>query len=407
MKKIVLVVVIITMCSNLFAQKSGMAVEKDNLSGRITGEGEVKNNKEVGIWKYYSKDGSSALADYGDGTGEPITKYFDRKGQLVFIGDHYVVDFFLRTFRVSETDDEPYQYFIGFEYLKEKFIVLNGLWKEYNENEVMISKTNLIDGNKDGIEEFYYDSGNLKRKCYHHNGQLDLETCRYYDENGNERSYDLELASVLYYDNKDYKNAFTHFNEAAKDGDLIAKQFLAMMYEDGQGVEKNLDLAIKLYEELCNKNISRTCKALETIHLKKAVSYLEKEQYTKAIVHLKEAAKNGNLDAQYNLAVMYHTGMGTDIDLDYATQLYNKLCDKNHFSACLNLGLLYLDNETLIMKEINSLGSSSADNARYEELKSQRKNICKQALKSLEKAYKLKPNEDLLATINNLKSILE
>lgn len=390
----------------------------------------MKNKKKVGIWKYYSRDGANSLADYGDGSGEPVTKYYDRKGKLVFIGDHYVQDFFLQAFEVGEFNNEPYQYFIGFEDLKEKGILLNGLWKEYNENGVLILRTKLVEGTRDGLEEeyyesgnlrvqrfyfeddldleeIYYDSGKLKRKCYHYKGKLDLETCRYYNENGNERLYDLELASVLYYDNKDYKNAYTQFKEAAKDDDILAKQFLAMMYQDGQGVEKDIERALKLYNELCEENIPETCRMAENIHLEKGSAFLENKQYTQALYHFKKVSTTENSGVQYNLAYMHHYGLGTDVDLDYAAQKYTELCEKDFFEACYALGLLYLENEGPIVEEMNSLGTSSEDNARYDELKIQRKNIYKKALKPLEKACKLKPSEDLLVTINSIKSVLE
>ncbi len=395
MKKLILVLIAITMSSIVFAQKDGMVEERDSWSGRFIGEGEMKNQKKVGIWKYYSKDGAYTLADYGDGSGEPITKYFDRKEKLVFIGDHYVQDFFLQAFEVGEFNNEPYQYFIGFEDLKEEGVLLNGLWKEYNENGVLILRTKLVDGTRDGLEEeyydsgnlrvqrfyfegdldleeIYYDSGNLKRKCYHYKGKLDIETCRYYDENGNERLYDLELASVFYYDNKDYKNAYIQFKEAAKDGDDLAKQFLAMMYQDGQGVEKELDMALKLFDELCEKNISNTCKMADNIHLEKGSAFLKNKQYTQAIYHFKKVSTTENLDTQFN--------------------------------ASYNLGYIYYSKMVSVSEEMNKVVT---DFKKYDELKIILTEEAKQSLKYFEKAYKIKPSEDLSATINSIKSILK
>ena len=427
-KILLLAAITIIMHTNVIAQ-DGMAVETDILSGRITGEGEVKNNNKVGIWKYYS-NGADALADYGDGSGEPITKYFDRKERLVFIGDHYVQHFFSKAFRVGILDDEPYQFFIGFEDLKEENILLHGLWKEYNENGILISKTKLVEGNKDGFEDIYYDSGNLKeqrfyykgdldteeifydsgkvkRECHFKYGEVDLETCRYYDENGNERSYDIELAYGLYYDKKEYNAAFQLFNEAAKDGEVIAKQFLAMMYQDGLGVEKDIDMALKLYDELCKKNIEETCNMLGNIHFQEASAFIGKEQYTKALFHAKEAANTGNIDAKYYLAYMHHLGLGTEIDLDYALQLYLEISDKDYPNVCTNIGMIYLAGEDSIIAEMNSLGTSSEDMKRYDELKVKSENMYRKALVYFEKAYKIEPSEELSATINSIKSILE
>lgn len=46
----------------------------------------------------------------------------------------------------------------------------------------------------------------------------------------------------------DFKTAVEHFKIAAEQGDPIAQQNLAVMYNNGYGVEKNTELAAQWFE---------------------------------------------------------------------------------------------------------------------------------------------------------------
>lgn len=47
----------------------------------------------------------------------------------------------------------------------------NGKWKEYNKHAILISEGNYIDGLKDGLWRFYYDSGELMIEEYYDLGK--------------------------------------------------------------------------------------------------------------------------------------------------------------------------------------------------------------------------------------------
>jgi TPR repeat protein len=50
----------------------------------------------------------------------------------------------------------------------------------------------------------------------------------------------------------DFKTAVEHFKIAAEQGDPIAQQNLAVMYNNGYGVEKNAELAAQWFERANN-----------------------------------------------------------------------------------------------------------------------------------------------------------
>lgn len=62
----------------------------------------------------------------------------------------------------------------------------------------------------------------------------------------------------------------------------------------------------------------------------------------KFIRNLVNAAKRGNVDAQYQLAAMLATGDGAEKDLAAAAHWYEKAAAKKHPEALYNLGLMYI-----------------------------------------------------------------
>lgn len=77
--------------------------------------------------------------------------------------------------------------------------------------------------------------------------------------------------------------------------------------------------------------------------------------------------------------------------------------DPNYELALINIAALKLSDEEKIVDEMNSLGTSAADNKRYDELRKVRENIYKEVLPYLEKAYKINPsNQNVVTYLMNL-----
>ena len=102
----------------------------------------------------------------------------------------------------------------------------------------------------------------------------------------------------------------------------------------------------------------------------------------------------------YNLAVVT-SDLG---DKNSAREYYEKAIeiDPNYQNAYLNLVALILEGEQQIVEEMNSLGTSSKDNARYDTLKLEREKLYKECVPILKKLINLEKNEDAIKTLMNI-----
>ncbi len=68
-----------------------------------------------------------------------------------------------------------------------------------------------------------------------------------------------------------------------------------------------------------------------------------KVNYTRAAKWFEEAAHNGSANAQYNLAVLYHQGLGVEKDTAKAIDLYRVAAANHHPEALYNLAIAYIE----------------------------------------------------------------
>ena len=130
----------------------------------------------------------------------------------------------------------------------------------------------------------------------------------------------------------------------------------------------------------------------------------EVDMYQSLITKALEIEPN-NVDLIFNLGVVnadkgYH---------EKAVDYYNEAIamDPKYTKAYLNAAALTLEKEGAIIEEMNSLGMSTADYNRYDELKIERENLYRSAIPYLEKVYELE-NDNLNAarTLKNIFSAL-
>tara|TARA_Y100001949_G_C15988494_1_gene331688 strand:- start:91 stop:1332 length:1242 start_codon:yes stop_codon:yes gene_type:complete len=102
----------------------------------------------------------------------------------------------------------------------------------------------------------------------------------------------------------------------------------------------------------------------------------------------------------YNLGVV-SADLG---EKDVAIEYYNKSIelDPTSENSYLNLVALILDGETSIIEEMNSLGTSRADNVRYDELKELRENLYLQCVPILKQLVDLNQNIEGVRTLMNI-----
>ena len=130
----------------------------------------------------------------------------------------------------------------------------------------------------------------------------------------------------------------------------------------------------------------------------------EVDAYQRLISKALEIEPN-NVDLIFNLGVV-NADKG---NFDDAISYYDKAIeiDPNYTKAYLNAAALILEKEGSMIEEMNSLGMSTADYNRYDELKIERENLYKNAIPYLEKVYNLE-NDNLSAarTLKNIYSAL-
>nr|WP_321246860.1 tetratricopeptide repeat protein [uncultured Psychroserpens sp.] len=98
-----------------------------------------------------------------------------------------------------------------------------------------------------------------------------------------------------------------------------------------------------------------------------------------------------NAELQYNLGVIAAEAGEKEESMKY----YEKAIalDPSYTDAYNNIAVLILSEEGSIVEEMNSLGNSSADNKRYDELRAKRSTIFESAIPYLEATLKLKPKD--------------
>ncbi len=112
-----------------------------------------------------------------------------------------------------------------------------------------------------------------------------------------------------------------------------------------------------------------------------------------------------------NPEVYYNLGVGSNKmgDKEKAIEYYKKALelDPNYAEALINTASLILEEEGAIIEEMNSLGTTTADYNRYDELKEVKNDLYLNAIPYLEKATEVRPdNIELVRTLMNIYSQL-
>ena len=120
-------------------------------------------------------------------------------------------------------------------------------------------------------------------------------------------------AGLAAYQANDLTLAYTEFLRSANVGHSDSQFNVALMYENGIGVDKDLQQALAWY---------------------------------------RKAAFNGNSAAQYNLAVFYENGRGTGVDFTEANEWYRSAALQGDPMAIGNLGMLYMRGDGVAVNKV-------------------------------------------------------
>jgi len=112
-----------------------------------------------------------------------------------------------------------------------------------------------------------------------------------------------------------------------------------------------------------------------------------------------------NPELQYNLGVIAAEGGDNESAMNY----YQKAIElkPDYADAHNNMAVIILGKDQQIIEKMNALGNSAADNKKYDEYKSQRLDVYREALPHLETAFKLSPNVFVAKTMMNIYSAID
>ncbi|MDH1975399.1 tetratricopeptide repeat protein [Aliarcobacter butzleri] len=124
---------------------------------------------------------------------------------------------------------------------------------------------------------------------------------------------------------------------------LFASDFGVDYFNDGVSKykNKNYEQAIKLYEQAGKRGNVDAMYNLGVIYSNGVVQ----QDYKKAFFWFEKASKKGDKKAIYNLGVMYDNGFGVEIDKKKAFNLYVKSASLGVYDAMYNLGMMYINGE--------------------------------------------------------------
>jgi uncharacterized protein len=175
----------------------------------------------------------------------------------------------------------------------------------------------------------------------------------FYLERAANQQYALAAHTLgMYYHEKDSKHplkAFEWFMIAAKQNHTESEYYVGLYFQNGKGVEKDIDQAIFWFEKAAMKKDKNALYHLAMILIKQ-----EDKDFKLIASLLDQAAQLEHPNAQYNLAVMYHKGDGLKMDLDKAFYWYEKASDKNIAMAQYNLGMMYFEGIVVEKNEIKA-----------------------------------------------------
>ncbi len=153
---------------------------------------------------------------------------------------------------------------------------------------------------------------------------------------------DMKTAQYAY-NSQDYETAYKNYKPLADFGLPEAQLALGQMYLYGKGPDYNPKAALKLFEKSYTQKKTDVAadyitRAKREVGVKNLKSGADMQG---GLALLREAAKQGDAQAIYELGTAYKKGTGVRPDIRMAIQYYQLAAEKNYPRACLELGKIY------------------------------------------------------------------
>lgn len=230
----------------------------------------------------------------------------------------------------------------------------------------------------------------LRDKGYKGN---DLQYTAVDKKSGEEVPFDSKSERDLYVKSGDFENPGVR-REESKEGDIIKS--IAVAYINKGDKEK----ALKAIEDARKADPDD----IEFIRAEANVyqELGETEKYTKLLEDLIQRDAE-NADTYYSIL---GTAAHEDGNIEKAKEYYKKAIDSDTkiVDAYLNLGNLHIERQEELNDEMNELGTSAADNKKYDELSEEKNKELEKAIPYMEKAIELAetPDVNLIRTVYQL-----
>jgi TPR repeat protein len=166
-----------------------------------------------------------------------------------------------------------------------------------------------------------------------------------------------KLAMIYYEGNgveRDDAEAMKWLQKAAQQDHIEAQYVLGVMYEKGESVPKDDDQAYKWISMAARQGYARARVVLES---DKWMGYAESrfgagdsqgpsegtidKVTSEQIEEYLRKAEEGDVDAQYNLGIIYYHGEGAPRDFDQALAWFHKAAEQDDADAQYTLGFMY------------------------------------------------------------------
>ncbi|MCC1483788.1 hypothetical protein [Winogradskyella immobilis] len=163
-------------------------------SGELKIEGQNKNNKRVGDWKSYHKNGKvSSAYSYNNGKQNRERTVYYESGKIKFLikrkNEDYIRSEYYETGELKRENKYKNGYYKEFykdgtlkveaNYLDFQF---SGEWKQYNANGILEWIVNYKEGYRNGNYSQYHKNGKLKTEGVHKNDKANGKELRYNEE---------------------------------------------------------------------------------------------------------------------------------------------------------------------------------------------------------------------------------
>lgn len=126
--------------------------------------------------------------------------------------------------------------------------------------------------------------------------------------------------------NRDYARAAQLYEHLAQNGHPYALVHLAQMHIEGTGTEVDLDKALQLLDRAEKMGEAEAL-------IQKGRIFLARNDARRYFTSVQHAAGSGLLPSQYQLAVCYLLGVGTEKDLTKGLEAMRQAADSGHLIA--------------------------------------------------------------------------